>query len=259
MSARSIKIGVMDSGLGGLSVLNELTNLIPTAEYIYYGDLKNSPYGNKSPQVIFKFVEEICNFFMGQDVSAIVVACNTATSVAISELRKKFPIQIFGMEPAIKPALLENPNEKIALLATPLTLKEEKYLNLEKSLDAVNRIIPIACDGLATLIDKADFTAIEEYLKPIIEDINKESIRTIVLGCTHYVLIKSIFYQLKNNIHIYDGNKGTANHVSKSLITFPYQIDTRLDIFLNGGTDLDFEIAYSYLNQFQNGDTNYVK
>lgn len=259
MSNSRIKIGVTDSGFGGLSVLSELSNIIPEADFIYYGDLLNSPYGNKPPEDVYNFIDEICQFFIAKDVSAIVVACNTATSVAIHKLRKKYHLPIFGMEPAIKPAVLENPDQKIAVLATPLTLKEEKFMRLGEALAAHTILKPIACDGLATIIDSGDLTKAKEYLEPIFKNLEEEKINIIVLGCTHYVLIKSLFYEWNKNVKLYDGNRGTANHVRRIVTPLPQNGESKLDLFLNGGTEEDFELAFKYLNNQTQTERNYVK
>ena len=259
MSDTRVKIGVTDSGFGGLSVLSELSNVIPEADFIYYGDLLNSPYGNKSPDQVYTFIDEICRFFISKEVSAIVVACNTATSVAIHKLRKKYHIPIFGMEPAIKPAVLENPDQKIAVLATPLTLKDEKFMRLGEALEAHTILKPIPCDGLATIIDSGDMDAARKYLQPIFKDLEEDKINNIVLGCTHYVLIKSLFYEWNPNIKLYDGNRGTANHVRRIITPLPNEGESKLDLFLNGGTEADFELAYNYLNNETTTERNYVK
>ena len=259
MARERIKIGVTDSGFGGLSVLSELSNTIPEADYIYYGDLLNAPYGNKPPEQVYGFLDEISQFFLGRGVSAIVVACNTATSVAINKLRKKYSVPIFGMEPAIKPAALENPDQTIAVLATPLTLKEEKFMSLGKSLEKHATLKPIPCDGLATIIDTGDIEKAREYLQPIFKNLEEEKIDLVVLGCTHYVLVKSLFYDWNKNVKLYDGNKGTANHVRRTIIPLPIEGECKLDLFLNGGREEDFEIAYNYLNNQNTNERNYVK
>lgn len=243
-----MKIGVMDSGFGGLSVLNELINSLSGIDYVYYGDLKNSPYGTKSPEEIIKLTDEICKFFITKGTDAILVACNTATSAAIHALREKYRIPIFGMEPAIKPALLENPDKEIAVLATPLTLKEEKYSKLLNDLAAVHRVYPVACKELASIIDSGNVIKAKEYLEPIFDELKKRGIKNIVLGCTHYVLIKPIYYDINSDIKLYDGNAGTVRHIIRSLKPGGAKNETQLELYLNGGTENDFERAYNFLN-----------
>jgi glutamate racemase len=179
--------------------------------------------------------------------------------VAVSQLRKKYHIPIFGMEPALKPAVLENPDQKIAVLATPLTLREEKFMRLGTSLEAHAVLKSVPCDGLATIIDTGDIDKAREYLQPILKNLEEEKIDILVLGCTHYVLVKSIFYDWNPNVKLYDGNQGTANQVKRILIPLPIEGDSKLDLFLNGGKEEDFENAYNYLNMENTTERNYVK
>jgi glutamate racemase len=225
-----IKLGVMDSGFGGLSILEELTSYFPYSDILYYGDLLNSPYGDKSKEQVLEFVIEIVNFFLSHNVQAILIACNTATSAAVDYLREKHEVPIFGMEPAIKPALLENPNEHIAVLATSLTLREEKFENLGKKLNAIHRIVPYNCDGLARLIDKREFDEIKKFILPILNDIELRGIHSVVLGCTHYVLVKKIFQEMKPNLKFYDGNLGTARHMFNLLKPSKEKRNAEVDI-----------------------------
>ncbi len=254
-----IKIGVMDSGFGGLSILQNLSSYFPYSDILYYGDLLNSPYGNKPTKKVLELVIEIVNFFLSHNVNAILLACNTATSASVEYLREKHEIPIFGMEPAIKPALLENPNEQVAVLATSLTLREEKFENLGKKLNAIHRIVPYNCDGLASLIDKENFEKARNFIKPILQDIQLRGIHSVVLGCTHYVLIKEIFQQLAPNVKFYDGNQGTIRHMYNTLKPINMERDAELDIYLNSGTEKDYEIAFRYLKHSKREIKQYVK
>jgi glutamate racemase len=163
------------------------------------------------------------------------------------------------MEPAIKPAVLENKNEKVAVFATSLTLKEEKFNRLEKSLHARHVIEQINCDGLANLIDRDDIPSCIEYLDPILKELRENNINNFVLGCTHYLLIRPLFYKYNDNIKIYDGNQGTIRHIISSLSIPEVERESRIELFLNGGTDDDFQIAYRYLNANPREDRKYVK
>ncbi len=259
MKESNFVIGVMDSGFGGLSVLEDLSNQIPAADFIYYGDLLNSPYGTKPAEVVRKYVKNIVNFFLKKGVNAVLLACNTATSVSVQYLREQHEIPIFGMEPAIKPAIQAHPNSQIAVLATSLTLREEKFENLGKTLNALDRIVPYNCDGLASLIDREDFSGARKFLEPIFEDITKKGIQDIVLGCTHYVLIKPIFKHWNPEIRLYDGNFGTVRHMKNILDIPQIERETKIEIYLNGGTEEDFEIAYRYLNSANKEETEYVR
>lgn len=214
---RKLKIGLMDSGMGGLSVLKELLKQNAELEIVYYGDLKNSPYGEKDASEVLELVRSVCNFLQKENVSAILLACNTATSAAAQTLRKEFSIPIFGMEPAIKPAILQNPGKKVALLATPVTQREDKLQKLKLELKAEELILPISCPGLAGLVDCGKFEEAEKYLQPILKNLQDENVENLVLGCTHYIFLKQIILNNFPNVKIYDGNSGTIKHLLNSL------------------------------------------
>ncbi|TGL99125.1 glutamate racemase [Leptospira barantonii] len=215
--SRPLKIGLMDSGMGGLSVLKELLKYDSEMEIVYYGDLKNSPYGEKQASVVLELVRNVCNYLQAENVDAILLACNTATSAAAETLRKEFKIPIFGMEPAIKPAILQNPGKKVALLATPVTQREEKLQKLKMELGAEELIVPVSCPGLAGFVDKGEFAEAEKYLLPILSDLREKKVEILVLGCTHYVFLKQIILKNFPEVKLYDGNSGTVKHLLNSL------------------------------------------
>ncbi|MBE7413062.1 MAG: glutamate racemase [Leptospiraceae bacterium] len=250
LSTYQKKIGVFDSGMGGISVLREMNQNLKGIDFFYYGDIANSPYGNKSKEEITKLTKTACEYFLEKKVDAILLACNTATSASAKILREEFSIPIFGMEPALKPALMENPGQKIAVLATQFTISEDKFLELEKNLNAVGRLSVFSCEGLASLVDQKNFEKSKAFLEPILEKVRQEKIQAIVLGCTHYVLLKKIFHSLYPNVRLYDGNKGTYTHVQKSLnLQIGHSTKNHINLFLNGGSDYDYSTANYYLQE----------
>ncbi|TGM95439.1 glutamate racemase [Leptospira yasudae] len=212
-----LRIGLMDSGMGGLSVLKEILKYEIPIEIVYYGDLKNSPYGERDASTILEIVRNVCIRLQEENVAAILLACNTATSAAAETLRKEFTIPIFGMEPAIKPAIQQNPGKKIALLATPVTQREEKLQKLKKELRAEELILPVSCPGLAGLVDQGKFEEAEKYLEPILKELKEKNVDNLVLGCTHYVFLKRIIETNFPGVKLYDGNEGTVRHLLNSL------------------------------------------
>lgn len=213
-------IGVFDSGLGGLSVLGELWKLMPNEKYIYIGDSKNAPYGTKSECEIKKYTEENITKLINMGVKAVVIACNTATSVAANELREIFSIPIIGIEPAIKPAAENHKGGNIIVMATPMTLKKEKFKNLMNSYNDISNIVPLPCPNLVEIIEKGITSGkeIDEYLNKLFIPYKKEKISAIVLGCTHYPFIKdSIKSLFSYDIDIIDGAKGTARETKRRL------------------------------------------
>ena len=126
-----MKIAFFDSGIGGLSVLHHAMKVLPHEQFIFYADEDNVPYGTKTPEQVFTYVDQAFRFFMNQDVKAIVVACNTATSVAVRELRRRYKLPIIGMEPAAKKALdMDTGRDRILVIATPITVRGHKIKEL---------------------------------------------------------------------------------------------------------------------------------
>lgn len=211
-----MRIAIFDSGIGGLTVLKEAFAALPSAEYLYYADTKNFPYGVKKKQEVVEYVVNAFNFLAGKDIQAAVVACNTATSVAISELRKRFKFPILGMEPAIKPAIAASSGKKILVLATSLTLRENKLEALIRSLDREQRIHKKALDRLVVYAERFNFDSseIKRYLKEELCGIDFSEYETIVLGCTHFIYYsKAIEEIVGKNIKIIDGNEGTVKNL----------------------------------------------
>ena len=149
-------IGFFDSGVGGLSVLKHAIKVMPEENYIYFGDSLNAPYGTKTNEQVFNLTRAGINKLIVQNVKAIVVACNTATSIAVDELRKTTKIPIISMEPAIKPAL-EKTDGNVLLLATNVTLSSKRVNNLIEKYDLNNRVIKLPCPELAKKIEEAVF------------------------------------------------------------------------------------------------------
>lgn len=213
-------IGFFDSGVGGLSVLKESLKILPNENYIYYGDSINAPYGTKTESDIKRLTELGISFLIKKGVKAIVIACNTATSVAANDLRKKYPnIPILGIEPAIKPAVSKNKNGIILVMATPMTLSKGKFVNMLENYTQYN-IKKVPCKGLAELIESGQTsgTIIEDYLKNILSPYINEEIDTIVLGCTHYPFVSNCISSIVgDNVNIIDGSYGTVCNLKKQL------------------------------------------
>lgn len=213
-------IGVFDSGLGGLSVLAELIECMPNERYIYFGDSSNAPYGIRDTYKVKELTFNVVDYLMKYNIKALVVACNTATSAAINDLRNDYEIPIIGMEPALKPAIEKCNSKEIVVMATPVTLREKKFNNLIDQYGASSNVIKLPCPGLVELIEKngGQGENIKLYLKVLFKNIDISKVGAVVLGCTHYIFIKDILKEiLGNNIDLIDGNKGTAKHLFRSL------------------------------------------
>jgi glutamate racemase len=217
-----MQIGFFDSGIGGITVLHEALKVLPNEDYIYYADTLNVPYGPKPKAEVKKYIFNAIEFIIKQGVKAIVIACNTATSVAIADLRAKYSIPIIGMEPAVKPAIRNNKdiNKRVLVTATALTLKEEKLQNLIAKLDSGHIVDLLALPGLVQFAESFEFDEqiVLPYLQGQLSKYDLSKYGTIVLGCTHFPIYKDIFRKLLPPcVSIIDGNIGTVKNLERIL------------------------------------------
>lgn len=217
----NLSIGFFDTGVGGISVLKEAIKLLPKENYIYIGDSLNAPYGVKTPEEARKLTFNMVDKLISMNVKAIVVACNTATSIAIDELRKAYKqVPIIGMEPALKPAVENYGNGIIVIMATPMTLAENKFSKLREKYNKASDIIPMPCDGLVEIIESGNTKGeiVEKYLRDRFKNIPKEKVSSVVLGCTHYPFIKEALVNVINeDVAIIDGSLGTVKQLKRKL------------------------------------------
>jgi len=213
-----LPIGVFDSGIGGISVLSEMLRALPNEHFIYASDSANAPYGTKSCEYVRDLSLNVARMLVTKGVKALVVACNSATSVAIADIRKQHAIPVIGMEPALKPAVENGNKGRIVVMATPLTLKEEKFNSLFSRFNTEATIIPLPCGGLVELIESEDEQGIKNYLQKLWESLPAAEVSSVVLGCTHYCFIKNDLQEIiGRDINIVDGNAGTVRHLERIL------------------------------------------
>ena len=206
-------IGIFDSGVGGLTVLAELLSLLPEERYFYYADSAFAPYGSRSREEILERSFTITEDMLSRGAKAIVVACNTATSSAITEMRRRFDLPIVGMEPALKPAVEADIPGKILVLGTAFTIRERKYRQLLNRFCKKKEIVSLACPGLVELIEQGRLNSREmgDRLTDIFQDISPDEFCSVVLGCTHFVYLKQEIRRIFGpGIRLFDGNRGTA-------------------------------------------------
>ena len=205
-------VGVLDSGLGGISVLRALKTVLPYENYYYFADKDNAPYGSKSDSEIICLTMKNVEQMIALGCKAIVIACNTATSVAIQLLRNKYKIPILGLEPAISPALREFPSGKILVMATPVTLSHDKF---QKLLDTVGRkqFTLVPAPHLVRYVESGFLNrerAIGELSK-LLEEYKNTEFDACVLGCTHFPFVKAeICEALGYTPRFFDGAQGVA-------------------------------------------------
>ncbi len=233
-----MKIGFFDSGIGGLTVLYEALKVFPNAHFIYYADRKNIPYGNKSEKKIKKLTLESCDFLIEKNIDMLVIACNTATSVAIKALRNKYDhIPIVGMEPAVKPASLLDSNKRILVTATNYTLRAKKLHDLIDGSHIRNRVVKCSLQKLVKYAEEENWNSkkLQSYLSNKLSDVNPSEFNSLVLGCTHFIYYKS---QIKKLIHpsikIIDGNTGTVKRMVSLLGPDPQQSKSKLSYYISG-------------------------
>ncbi len=221
MDNKNRPIGFFDSGVGGLSVLKEALKVMPNEDYIYFGDSKNAPYGMKSAKEVRDLTFKAVEFLLNKGVKGIAIACNTATSAAVAELRTVYPdLPLVGIEPALKPAVELNNEGDILIMATAMTLKEEKFKRLMERYKERASIIAVPCPGLVEFIEEGKFQGeeIEGYLLNKINTYKNGKIAAIVLGCTHYPFIKETLVKIVGeDVDIIDGGLGTAKELKRRL------------------------------------------
>lgn len=210
----------MDSGMGGISTLRALVSELPHEDFIYFGDDKNAPYGEKSREDVIALSESVVSTLLERGVKAIVIACNTATGAAATYLREKYStIPIIGAEPAIKPAVGYKKNSRVLVMATPLTLGSEKFMHLKAEFEDNAEIIGLPCVGLVELVEAGitDGERVNSTLHGLL-DPYVGKIDSVVLGCTHYpFLAPAISRVLGENIPLFDGNRGIAAETRRRL------------------------------------------
>ena len=195
MNKESTPIGIFDSGIGGLTVLKEICKKLPYESTVYLGDTARVPYGIRSPETVTRYSFENTRFLFSKEVKMIVVACNTASSVSLESIKNSVPVPVVGViEPGAKAAVAATGNKKIGIIGTEATIKSNSYARAIKNIDDSIEVFGIACPLFVPLVEEgwtkgkiAEMIA-QEYLK----EMKRKGIDTLVLGCTHYPLLKGV-------------------------------------------------------------------
>ena len=218
MACPNDAIGVFDSGVGGISVLRELVALMPGEHFLYFGDSANAPYGEKTTEEVRQLTLHHASRLLSQPVKALVVACNTATSAAIDCLRRQYPgVIIVGIEPALKPAVEQFPTGNIGIMATQVTLREEKLSHLQDQFPQA-QVVRIKAIGLVEAIEQGNAKKIQALLTQILAPYVGK-LDALVLGCTHYPFVKEAISRiLGEKTKLFDGGAGTARQTRRCLM-----------------------------------------
>lgn len=210
-------IGMFDSGVGGISVLREARRILPGESFVFFGDTMNAPYGTKTKEEVLYLSRTVVEKLLDMGAKAIVIACNTATSAAARELREQYDLPIIGMEPALKPAAALHKDGYILSLATPGTIKGEKYQHLLERYG--EGVVSLPCPGMMEFVEKGevDSDALHQFLELLFASYKEKEPEAIVLGCTHYVFLKKAIRRHFPNVPLIDGNGGTVRQLKHLL------------------------------------------
>lgn len=221
ISIASQPIGIFDSGVGGLTVMQKLMEVLPRERFIYFGDTARLPYGNKSQELIERYAIESAIYLIKKNIKLLVIACNTVSAHALLRLRELFKIPIIGViEPAAKQAVSMTKSEQIGVLGTKATIESGVYQNTIRRLCPNASVFPIACPLLVSLIEErwldhmATRLIVREYLHPL----KNQSIDTILLGCTHYPLLRGVIQEeVGNHVTLVDSASNCAIEIETLL------------------------------------------
>lgn len=211
------KIGVFDSGIGGVTVLKEIIKVLPNENYIYYSDSANNPYGDKTKEELINRCDEIVKYLIKQGGKAIVIACNTASAKVVDILRERYPqISFIAIEPAYKMVHDFAYDKPTLIMATKGTIESEKFNMLYTKYNN-NKTYILPCVGLADIIEAGDKKELKEYLNKNLAEYENR-VENVVLGCTHYPLAQDEIREVLGNIEFFNGAPKLAIHLKEVLI-----------------------------------------
>jgi glutamate racemase len=213
-------VGVFDSGVGGLSVLTEIRDILPAESLLYVADSGHVPYGEKSTDYIRQRSRILADFLLGQGAKALVVACNTATAAAVNDLRSLFEVPVIGMEPAVKPAALATRSGVVGVLATTGTLQSAKFAALLDRFAGSVRVVTQPCPGLVECVERGELDGpeLEALLRSYTQPLLAEGCDTLILGCTHYPFLRPLLRRLvPENVTLVDTGAAVARQLRQRL------------------------------------------
>lgn len=213
-------IGVFDSGVGGLSIMREIHNLEPKIDVVYFGDTENVPYGERSEAEVKELVLRSIKQLMFHRPAVVVVACNTATAVAIEELRRIYPdIPIIGVVPVLKTLAEQTKNDRVAVVATQRTLSSTIYDDLKQRFAAHLSVLEIACPDWVRLVEAGQFATPAAYsaIRPVVERIQEFNADTVALGSTHFPWLRPVVEELLPGVQVLDSGAAVARHLVRVL------------------------------------------
>jgi glutamate racemase len=214
-------IGVFDSGIGGLTVLKEIIKMLPHENTIYLGDTARVPYGIRSPETVIKYSFENTKFLFTRDIKLLVIACNTASSISLDAIKNSFSIPAIGViEPGAKAAVKATRNKRVGIIGTDATIMSNAYTHVIKALDERIKVCGLPCPLFVPLVEEGwtEGNIATLIARKYLKDIRKKNIDTLVLGCTHYPLLKTVISKVMgSSIRLIDSAVETSREIKKTL------------------------------------------
>ena len=252
---KNAPVGVFDSGVGGLTVMKEIMHQIPNEKIIYFGDTARVPYGNKSKDTVLRFSRQIVRFLKTQEVKAIVIACNTASAYALPDIEKEIDIPIIGVvRPGAKVAAQVTQNGKVGVIATEGTINSHIYADYIKKINAQATVIGKACPLFVPLAEEGlwEDPVTDEIARRYLAELIDIGIDTLILGCTHYPLIREVIQKHLPGVFVYDGGFGTAKQTKRRLeergLLSDRESGGKVEIFNSRNTEEILELSRRLLN-----------
>lgn len=214
-------VALFDSGVGGISVLREMVKLMPNENFLFFGDSANAPYGTRTLENVRELTMEHVSRMIREGAKAICLACNTATSAAVDQLRERYTdVPIIGIEPALKPAALSGGHPNVVVMATPMTLREAKFQRLMARFEEQAEIYSLPCPELVRYVERGMLSGeeVEAYLRRQFDSLGDVKVDCVVLGCTHFPFVRGAIRKvLGDDVKLFDGGEGTARQMKRRL------------------------------------------
>lgn len=260
-------IGVFDSGLGGLTAVRELRQLLPSENIIYFGDTARVPYGGRSAEILLKYARQDVRFLRSHDIKAILVACGTVSTTALPQLRQESDIPILGVvEPACRRAAAVTRNRRVGLIATAASVRSGAYQRSLRQLDPDIAVTAKACPLFVPLVENGRFrrgdVVIETVAREYLEPLRREGLDTLILGCTHYPLIKSMIGDfMGRNVVLVDPAKTAAHHLERILSERGLKADHhagQAHFYVSDAPDGFVQTADLFLGEYKGGEVEQI-
>ncbi len=220
-SLRNRPIGIFDSGVGGLTVVKSVRKQLPNEDIIYFGDTARVPYGNKSRSTIIRFANEIMGFLVKNKVKAVVVACNTASSLSLPDLKRRYPMPIIGViEPGVKAAIKNTKTKRVGVIGTESTIKSGAYDRELKKADKTCKLFAEKCPLFVPIVESRfdSDIIISQIARKYLRALKKNNVDTLILGCTHYPILKTIIKKVIGKATLVDSSRAVAEELEKMLL-----------------------------------------